>query len=217
MVRQYLMKQHPNPWGIHSDVRGILLEFIDGLSLEELKYNSPLALANPHLGESTVKLFEKIVALGVLHGDVRLANVMVTRNGQLFLIDFGLAVVHQDESEDVWNERVISEAEVSSIKLLLHQQQLRDRTPPEPYPNFRASYETFNRVIEYEREDWRRKYYDRVFDCGRSEVRVDEKGKKYLHQPPQWRLKRDAVEARQKYLDQYRIIYVTEDMCFMTK
>jgi serine/threonine protein kinase len=58
-----------------------------------LKSNSPLTLASPHLSESTVKLFKKIVALGVLHGDVRLANVMVTQNGQLFLIDFGLAVV----------------------------------------------------------------------------------------------------------------------------
>ena len=133
-----------NPPGVHSEVRGILLEFIDGVSLEELESNSPLALANPHLGETTVKLFERIVALGVLHGDVRPANIMTTPDGRLFLIDFGLAVIHQDESEDVWNERVILEGEISLIKLLLHRQELRDRTPPEPYPNFRASYETFN-------------------------------------------------------------------------
>jgi hypothetical protein len=112
-------------------------------------------------------------------------------------------VVHQDESEDVWNERVILEAEVSSIKLLLHQQELPDRTPPEPYPNFRASYETFNRMISKEREDWRRKYYDVVFNCGRSEVRIDETGMKYLYQPSLWRLRCDAVEAQKKYLDQY--------------
>ena len=66
-----------NPQEIHTDVCGILLEFINGINLQEFDVTSPLALTRPQIGQATVNCYERIISLGVLHGDVRLPNIIV--------------------------------------------------------------------------------------------------------------------------------------------
>jgi hypothetical protein len=60
----------PNSQGIHTNVCGILLEFIDGINLQDFDVASPLVLARLQIGQATVNCYERIISLGVLHGDV---------------------------------------------------------------------------------------------------------------------------------------------------
>jgi len=71
----------------HLAVPGMLLEFIEGVSVEELEPESPLAIANPHIGQATVDCFDRVFLLGVLHGDIHLGNIMVRPDGFVFLVD----------------------------------------------------------------------------------------------------------------------------------
>jgi tRNA A-37 threonylcarbamoyl transferase component Bud32 len=56
-----------------------------------------LVLKYPHIGEYVVwRCFEKINDLGVLHGDIRMANIMLRNDdGRVVVIDFGLATFRE--------------------------------------------------------------------------------------------------------------------------
>ena len=69
--------------GVDTDVLGILLEFIEGVTLEELDPESGLAINNPHIGQAAVNCFEKIIPFGVLHGDARLVNIVIKPDGRV--------------------------------------------------------------------------------------------------------------------------------------
>lgn len=78
--------------GIDTHVRGILLEFIEGFSLEEIEVDSPVAVTNPQIRQRIFDCFTKVTELGILHNDVRPANVMIRKDGRIFLIDFVQAI-----------------------------------------------------------------------------------------------------------------------------
>lgn len=79
------------PFGIDTDVPGILLELIDGMTLEDIDIQSSLATEYPHIAEAALECFNKIVRFGVIHNDVRLANMMVNNVGRIYLIDFAFS------------------------------------------------------------------------------------------------------------------------------
>jgi serine/threonine protein kinase len=192
------------PQGIDTEVRGILLEFIHGVSLEEVDSESPITFTHPHLGQAAVHLFEKIVPLGVLHGDVRLANIMVQDDGRVFLLDFALATLRERaSSEEIWNEWVNSDREVDLIKYYLDEHELRDRTPPEPYEDTFEGFRSYNRLIENAREHWRMKYYESIPQKFDVDIREFDNGQNYFYYKLRWRLKHESAVARRRALNSY--------------
>lgn len=79
------------------------MEFIDGQSLDNTIINSPKG----HLDEATALSYTRQIGAalsfmhnrGILHLDVKPANVMVRRDGRAFLIDFGLAKLYTSDGE----------------------------------------------------------------------------------------------------------------------
>ena len=79
------------------------MEFIDGQSLDNTIINSPKG----HLDETTALSYTRQIGAalsfmhnrGILHLDVKPANVMVRRDGRAFLIDFGLAKLYTSDGE----------------------------------------------------------------------------------------------------------------------
>jgi serine/threonine protein kinase/cytochrome c-type biogenesis protein CcmH/NrfG len=88
---------HPNIVVLHSiedagGVRFLTMELVDGRSLDQLVTPGGLPLAR--LLDLAIPLADALVAAherGVVHRDLKPANVMVTRDGRVKVLDFGLA------------------------------------------------------------------------------------------------------------------------------
>jgi len=128
----------------------------------------------------------------VIHFDLRLANfiVSITRPLRVAVIDFALSRIRdEDETDEEWQEEVRLEDELHGMRLILHRNRFRDRTPQPPAEGF-AGYMNFNRIIEKERPDWRSRHYEPIFrEGGHLEMIDDGKGgnKEYHHAA--WKLK----------------------------
>jgi serine/threonine-protein kinase len=77
----------------------IAMEFIDGLTLEDRIRQGPIAL------EEALELARQIAAAlegahdrGIIHRDLKPANIKVTREGNVKVLDFGLAKVFDEVS-----------------------------------------------------------------------------------------------------------------------
>jgi len=189
------------PPGILTEVHGILLQFIDGKRLDEFGTESPLVPTLKHIGQAAVLCFERIHSLGVLHGDVRLGNLMVRNSDRrVFLVDFALATIQgKHESDQEWTERVRRENEVFAMKEFLHREGLRDRTPQEPFTWARKGYAYYNSLVEQSPEAWRKKYYQKISDELKFETRSDADGE-FHYLLPNWRVNKEAAAARLDYL-----------------
>src|SRR5262249_39901364 len=88
---------HPNICIIHAVDPGelapmIVMEYVEGQALEDLLAGAPLP-------DATASSYARQIALGmaeahrqgVVHGDLKPANVMVTSGGLIKIMDFGLA------------------------------------------------------------------------------------------------------------------------------
>jgi hypothetical protein len=106
------------PPGIITEVKGILIEFIEGQSLDQLHKDSAIIQRFQSIGRSAITCFESIISYGVLHGDVRVANLIVRNpDGRVFLIDFAHAVKRKaDEDDDDWQEHVRCEREADAMR-----------------------------------------------------------------------------------------------------
>jgi hypothetical protein len=91
-------KNSPQESGIDTCVRGILIEFLNGLSLEEIEIDSQVAIANPQIGQRILDIFTKVTELGILQNDVRPANVIILNDGRVFLIDFAQAIFRGEKT-----------------------------------------------------------------------------------------------------------------------
>jgi serine/threonine protein kinase len=193
------------PAGIQNDVPGILLEFIDGISMEEIDIESTFAVVHPHIGQSAVNCFEKVTSLGVLHGDIRLANLVVRKeDGKVFLLDFALSTFRRDdEMNDEWKEHVRSENEVPTIKDFLQRRQLRDRTPIEPFTFGHKGYAYYNSMIMTSPKGWRDKYFEEIEEFPDVDIQVDENGTTWLYESPNWRVKQGPAAERRQRLYSY--------------
>ena len=105
------------PPGILVEVPGILIQFIDGVTLDQLDADSPIMIKYPHIGQAAVNCIRRLALHGVLHGDIRLANFIVREDGRVFIYDFGLAIFREEDvSEEEWKEKVDSAQEEFIIK-----------------------------------------------------------------------------------------------------
>ena len=149
------------PAGILIEVPGILIQFIDGMTLDKLEAGSPTAISYPHIGQSVVNCLRRLALHGVLHGDIRLQNFIIRDDGRVFIFDFGLSMFREEDvSDENWKEEVTSMQEELIIKILLDERRLRDKTPREPFATYGNGYHTFNRQVENSRTSWIHKYYE---------------------------------------------------------
>ncbi|MEV6035483.1 serine/threonine-protein kinase [Nonomuraea sp. NPDC052116] len=97
------LRDHPNIVGVHdvvaeNDLPWIVMQLIDGRSLQDhLDAHGPLSV------EETANVAAKLLrALGaahdaeIVHRDVKPANVMISKSGEVLLADFGIAFHHAD-------------------------------------------------------------------------------------------------------------------------
>jgi serine/threonine protein kinase/DNA-binding winged helix-turn-helix (wHTH) protein len=106
---------HPNICTIyeideHNGQPFIAMELLEGCTLRELLPQADAAAANgpaPPLQVQSLMDFSKQIAAGlaaahgkgIIHRDIKPANIFVTTHGQVKILDFGLAKLHQPDSE----------------------------------------------------------------------------------------------------------------------
>jgi ABC1 atypical kinase-like domain len=197
------------PLGIDTDVPGILLEFVDGITLEDIDIQSSLSTQHRHIAEAAHECFNKIIRFGVIHNDVRLANVMVDNIGRIYLIDFAFARFRGEcTSDEDWEKCADEQGEAFETKVLLHEKGLRDRTPCEPYSDKHGDYSLYNRFIFDAKEAWRLKYYEpATFEHSSLLEGLDENGNLSVIFLPKWLPKYKATAERKIYLDRMRVRY----------
>ena len=92
---------HPNIVTIHdSSSRGaqkcwLVTEYVQGATLDDLVHNTVNNRLHPIVATMLVAEIAKVLISihrqGVIHQDIKLSNIMVTRKGQIKLLDFGLS------------------------------------------------------------------------------------------------------------------------------
>ena len=90
---------HPNIAKLHTAMRAgnqlvMVMEFVDGTSLSQVLQRGPLppSTAAAYAAE-VLDALGYAHAHGVIHGDIKPANIMLTSGGQIKLMDFGIARV----------------------------------------------------------------------------------------------------------------------------
>lgn len=70
---------------------GLLLEFVDGVTLEELGKTHTLSVEEQgNILLQTQLGLDDLTAAGLTHGDLTPKNIMITKNGEVVILDFGL-------------------------------------------------------------------------------------------------------------------------------
>src|SRR5262252_1581746 len=90
---------HPNivtvyDVGVHDDISYIVSELVDGTALRSLVARAPLPVRD--VLDLAVQMADGLAAAhaaGIVHRDFKPENVMVTREGRVKILDFGLALV----------------------------------------------------------------------------------------------------------------------------
>jgi eukaryotic-like serine/threonine-protein kinase len=98
--------RHPNlprvtDYFAFSDQEFLVMDYIEGQSLEEIMATRPNGLDEPTVlawADQLLLALEYIHQHGLVHRDVKPANVRVTPDGQVFLVDFGLVKVFDPAS-----------------------------------------------------------------------------------------------------------------------
>ncbi|CAE6939249.1 Protein tyrosine kinase [Vibrio sp. B1FIG11] len=95
---------HPNiirvyDFGVDGDIYFLVMEYVDGETLESLiqrsrpdglRYNAALSILN-----QTLDALSYAHSLGVVHADLKPANVILTSEGKVKLLDFGVSKTQQ--------------------------------------------------------------------------------------------------------------------------
>src|SRR5437773_3698698 len=116
---------HPNIVVLHSieEVAGtsfLTMELVEGRSLDQLVTPGGLPLAK--VLDLAIPLADALVAAhekGVIHRDLKPANVMVTREGRVKVLDFGLAKLTQPDASQDATQALTMESPLSGAGQLL--------------------------------------------------------------------------------------------------
>ncbi len=98
---------HPNivtihDIGQHDSTSYIAMEFVDGKSLRELLAAGPVALRKLlDIAAQVADGLAKAHAAGIIHRDLKPENLMVSKDGFVKILDFGLAKLAASEGEDL--------------------------------------------------------------------------------------------------------------------
>ncbi len=77
----------------------LILEYIDGLNLNTLATRAPICPeAAAYLARETLIGLAHAHARGIVHGDISLRNILISRTGEVKLSDFGMAIPLQNYS-----------------------------------------------------------------------------------------------------------------------
>ncbi|AMB59884.1 serine/threonine protein kinase [Microterricola viridarii] len=80
----------------------IVMEYVDGTLLKDLIKQGPLASSEAvRILEGVLTALEYSHRAGVVHRDIKPGNIMITRNGQVKVMDFGIARAISDSSTTV--------------------------------------------------------------------------------------------------------------------
>ncbi|WP_224760587.1 Stk1 family PASTA domain-containing Ser/Thr kinase [Salinibacterium sp. ZJ450] len=94
--------------GIERQLPFIVMEFVDGRLLKDIIADGPM---DPHeatrITEGVLTALEYSHRAGVVHRDIKPGNIMVTPNGQVKVMDFGIARAISDSSATVAQTSVI--------------------------------------------------------------------------------------------------------------
>src|SRR5687767_4448384 len=88
---------HPNICRIHdyiesSDVDVLVLEYIDGLTLQDVILDQELSRGEKlRIAVSVAEVLVAAHRVGIVHRDLKPENVMLTKHGEVKVLDFGLA------------------------------------------------------------------------------------------------------------------------------
>jgi serine/threonine protein kinase/Tfp pilus assembly protein PilF len=102
------------------DSRFLVMELVEGRSLDQLV--TPSGLPVPSALKLALALSDALTAAherGVVHRDLKPSNVMVTREGRLKVLDFGLAKLPQTESVLAASQAATMESPISSAGQVL--------------------------------------------------------------------------------------------------
>ncbi|KAJ7638356.1 hypothetical protein FB45DRAFT_902586 [Roridomyces roridus] len=83
--------------------RVLLLSYIPGPSLRAV---NPSRIP-PAVGQTLVETVRAFAALGVIHDDLRLDNILISTADDPFVIDFGNAGIRTDQSDEEWQEMLV--------------------------------------------------------------------------------------------------------------
>ena len=96
---------HPNVCTIHEvgedgDTVFIIMEYIDGQTLSQVRESRALSIDDVvDIALQTADALDEATTRGVVHRDIKSANIMLTARGHVKVLDFGLAKMMAPESE----------------------------------------------------------------------------------------------------------------------
>ena len=106
---------HPNIAAIYGieeagDIRAIVMEFVDGVTLAQRLERGPIALEEAlPIARQIAEALEVAHEKGIIHRDLKPANIALTADGQVKVLDFGLAKALEPEAaSDVSNSPTLT-------------------------------------------------------------------------------------------------------------
>ena len=106
-ARVLALLNHPNIAALYGleesdDVPFLVMEYVPGETLAEILDRGPLPVDEARsIFEQTAEALEAAHEKGIVHRDLKPSNIMITPEGVVKVLDFGLAKALGDESEDV--------------------------------------------------------------------------------------------------------------------
>ena len=97
-----LSRQRSIDVSVNDDLQYIVMEYVDGMTLREYLNQRGGKLTNRetvHFISQILKALEHAHANGVVHRDIKPQNIMLLDNGQLRMMDFGIARISRAENQ----------------------------------------------------------------------------------------------------------------------